>query len=95
MRRWPHQEPNKICLRPMGHPVTGVIWGEMGSNLGLRGGSMNDPEEVQLGKLAKRVLAMPPKKREDSKLGKPRNPSQKHKERPASKGRVHKGRTRA
>ena len=38
--------------------------------------------------------AMPPKKREDSKLGKPRNPSQKHKERPASKGRVHKGRTR-
>jgi hypothetical protein len=53
-----------------------------------------DPDELQLGKLAKRMLAMPPKKREDSKLGKPRNPSQKHKERPASKGRVHKGKTR-
>jgi hypothetical protein len=33
---------------------------------------MNDPDEVQLGKLAKRMLAMPPKKRKDSKLGKPR-----------------------
>jgi hypothetical protein len=33
---------------------------------------MTDPDEVQLGKLAKRMLAMPPKKREDSKLGKPR-----------------------
>jgi hypothetical protein len=56
---------------------------------------MSDPDEVQLGKLAKRMLSMPPKKREDSKLGKPRNPSQKQKERPASKGRIHKGRTRA
>ena len=54
-----------------------------------------DPDELQLGKLAKKMLAMPPKKREDSKFGKPRIPSQKHKERPASKGRVHKGRTRA
>jgi hypothetical protein len=56
---------------------------------------MADPDEVQLSKLAKKMLAMPPKKREDSKLGKPGNPSQKHKERPASKGRIHKGRTRA
>jgi hypothetical protein len=56
---------------------------------------MADPDELQLDKLAKRVLAMPPKKREESKLGKPRNPSQKPKERPAAKGRVHKGRTRA
>jgi hypothetical protein len=63
--------------------------------LGLRGGFMTDPDEVQLGKLAKKMLAMPPKKREESKLGKPRNPSQKQKERPASKGRIHKGRTRA
>jgi len=50
-------------------------------------------DEKRLSELAKRVLAMPPKKREDSKLGKPRNPLQKHKERPASKG--HKGRTKA
>jgi hypothetical protein len=57
--------------------------------------AMTDPEEIKLSKLARRVLAMPPKKREDSKLGKPRNTSQKHKDRPASKGRVHKGRTRA
>jgi hypothetical protein len=56
---------------------------------------MADPDEVQLSKLAKKMLAMPPKKREESKLGKPRNPSQKQKERPASKGRIHKGRTRA
>jgi hypothetical protein len=33
---------------------------------------MNDPDEVQLGKLAKRMLAMPPKKRENSKFGNPR-----------------------
>jgi len=45
-----------------------------------------DPDELQLGKLAKKMLAMPPKKRQESKLGKPRNPSQKQKERPASKG---------
>jgi hypothetical protein len=31
---------------------------------------MTDPDEVQLGKLAKRMLDMPPKRREDSKLGK-------------------------
>jgi hypothetical protein len=41
---------------------------------------LGDPDEVQLGKLAKRMLAMPPKKREESKLGKPRNPSQKRNE---------------
>src|ERR1700732_1319158 len=50
---------------------------------GLGSFSMTDADEVQLGKLAKRMLAMPPKKREDSKLGKPRNPFQKQKERPA------------
>jgi hypothetical protein len=33
---------------------------------------MTDPDEVQLSKLAKKMLAMPPKKRADSKLGKPR-----------------------
>jgi hypothetical protein len=33
---------------------------------------MADPDEVQLSKLAKKMLAMPHKKREDSKLGKPR-----------------------
>jgi hypothetical protein len=44
----------------------------MRSKLGLRGGSMTDPDEVQLGKLAKKMLAMPPNKRKDSKLGKPR-----------------------
>src|ERR1700730_3955885 len=49
---------------------------------------MADPDEVQLDKLAKKMLAMPPKKREDSKLGKPRNPSQKQKERAASKGSI-------
>ena len=31
---------------------------------------MTDPDEVQLSKLAKRVLSMPPKQRENSKLGK-------------------------
>jgi hypothetical protein len=38
---------------------------------------MADPDEVQLGKLAKKILAMPPKNREDSKLGKPRAPKRK------------------
>jgi hypothetical protein len=56
---------------------------------------MTDPNEIKRSKLAKRMLAMPPKPHEDSKLEKPRKPSQKQKERPASKGRVHKGRTRA
>jgi hypothetical protein len=37
---------------------------------------MTDPGEVLLSKLAKKVLSAPPKKREDSKLGKPRvNPN--------------------
>jgi hypothetical protein len=55
-------------------------------------GASEFDDEKKLSELAKRVLAMPPKKREDSKLGKLRNPSQKQqKERPASKGRVRKG----
>jgi hypothetical protein len=44
-------------------------------------GTTDSNDERRLSDLAKRMLAMPPKKREDSKLGKPRNPSQKQKER--------------
>lgn len=37
---------------------------------------MTDPNEVQVSKLAKKMLSTPPKKHEDSKLGKPRaNPN--------------------
>jgi hypothetical protein len=36
---------------------------------------MTDPHEVQLSKLAKRVLSMPPKKREESKIGKRKSAS--------------------
>jgi hypothetical protein len=42
----------------------------------------------------KRMLATPPKPHKEMKLGKPKAKAQ-PKERPASKGRVHKGRTRA
>jgi hypothetical protein len=48
---------------------------------------MADPDEAQLAKLAKRVLAMPPKKREDSKLGKSRT---KHKKSLALKAQTKK-----
>jgi len=33
---------------------------------------MTDPDELQVRKLAKKMLSTPPKKREDSQLGKPR-----------------------
>jgi hypothetical protein len=48
---------------------------------------MTDPEEVQLGKLAKKMLAMPPKKRKDSKLGKPRAKPTAPKAQPKKPGR--------
>ena len=41
---------------------------------------MTDSDEVELSKLAKKMLVMPPKKRADLKLGKPRNPTHKQKE---------------
>ena len=37
---------------------------------------MTDPGEVQLSELAKKMLSTPAKKREDSKLGKPRESQQ-------------------
>jgi len=36
------------------------------------GSVMTDHDEVQLSKLAKRMLAMPSKKRDESKIGKPK-----------------------
>jgi hypothetical protein len=33
---------------------------------------MTDPDEAQPSKLAKKMLSMPPKKHEDSKVGKPK-----------------------
>jgi hypothetical protein len=36
----------------------------------MGGSVMTDPDEAQLSKLAKRMLAMPPKKREESKVRK-------------------------
>jgi hypothetical protein len=44
-------------------------------------------------KIAERILSMPPKQHKDMKLGKSK--AKDAKERPASKGRVHKGKFRA
>jgi hypothetical protein len=46
-------------------------------------------------RIAERLLNMPPKPHAEMKLGKTKILLGKQKERPASKGRVHKGRTRA
>lgn len=59
----------------------------------------SDLDEPML-RIAERMLRIPPKLREATKLGKDKaRPSKKYaiesKARPASKGRVHKGRTRA
>lgn len=47
---------------------------------------MTDPDEKQLSELAKRVLSMPPKKREDSKIGERAKPPPK-KASPSSGGK--------
>jgi hypothetical protein len=42
-------------------------------------------------RIAERLLSMPPKPHSEMKLGKRKSATKKHKERPPSKGRVHKG----
>jgi hypothetical protein len=56
-------------------------------------GGKDDVDERRLASLAKRVLAMPHKPRDEMKIGKRR--AEPSKIRPASKGRVHKGKPRA
>jgi hypothetical protein len=51
-----------------------------------------DLDDVTI-QIAKPILSMPPKQHKDMKFGKSRVKAE-PKERPASKGRVHKGRTR-
>jgi hypothetical protein len=46
-------------------------------------------------RIAERLLDMPAKPHQEKKLGKTKNAPKKQKERPAAKGRVHKGKSRA
>jgi hypothetical protein len=58
--------------------------------------SLSDEEiERRRDEALKRALSTPHKLHSEMKLGKGKNPTAKPKTRPASKGRVHKGRTRS
>jgi hypothetical protein len=56
---------------------------------------LNKPELDEATKqIAARLLQMPPKRHDEMKIGKPMKSADNPKTRPASKGRVHKGRTK-